>query len=165
MTKKERELKINWLSRINKIDMKIDAIETEITKWKARKFKITPNPEYFPEFSSPYLVGRVRGSYATSYALEDAIERLEKLEKERLSLLSERDIMEKEIKLELKKLEEVNYTASITLYYKYLHGMTYQEIADKINYCTRSVQRYHDKGLELIAIPQAIKKNAIAIKV
>ncbi len=72
-------------------------------------------------------------------------------EKELKKLVEESKEIKKEIMKAIENLDD--YLQSLIIY-RYLDGMTWNKIADKLFCCEKTIRRWHEKALSLLEIPK-----------
>nr|DAP22001.1 MAG TPA: RNA polymerase sigma factor [Bacteriophage sp.] len=132
MTSQEKKA---WLGRYRQLDQRIGQLAEEISLWRSRAQKITPSYE-----------GQPRGGGEDR--LQSAVEMILQLEKE-----ADREIdalvgLKGEIRRAIRTVEDS--TLRLLLEYRYIHGLTWEQIADRMSYNDRWVRRLHGKALEML---------------
>lgn len=131
--KTENEKKKEYLRGYNDHVRRIRRIETELAELRTMRISGSGNMDGMPHGSSQ--------SDLSDYAADlDALER--KLMQERY----ERVQAYKEIVRKIKDLESEN--EKDVLFYRYIAGDDWWEIAQKLRYSKRQIHRFHGKGLE-----------------
>ena len=128
--------KVEWLKSYQIIDAKIGSLTDELQVWNNRTTKITTS------FSSePKAAG---GGDQLQKCVDKICELQEELAREMQLLQSRRQ----EIERAINTLEDERFRSVLQL--KYIEGMTFEEVADKIPYSCRQVHRIHKTAIEKI---------------
>lgn len=127
-----------YLNDIKKLDTLIEAKKAERHTLLALATDISPSA----------LDGMPHGfTGKTEQKMQNAVCALVDLEKETEKLISQYAQTQKEITGILEKLPSREYGV---LHRYYIRGMTLDEIADDMGYCSRQIQRIKRKGLALL---------------
>lgn len=136
--KTENEKKKEYLRGYNNHVRRIRRIETELAELRTMRVSGSGNMDGMPHGSNQ--------SDLSDYAAElDSLER--KLVEERYR----RVLAYNEIVRSVKKLESEN--EKDVLFYRYIAGYDWWQIAQKLRYSERQVHRFHGKALEHFEIP------------
>ena len=137
--KTENEKKKEYLREYNYHVRRIRRIETELAELRTMKISGSGNMDGIPHGSNQ--------SDLSDYAAElDSLER--KLVEER----HRRVLAYKEIVRRIKSLKSEN--EKDVLFYRYIAGDDWPEIAQKLRYSERQVHRFHGKALEHFELPE-----------
>lgn len=137
--KKENEQKKEYLNEYLEHVRKINRIEAELAELRAMRASMSVNNDGMPHGSSQSDLSR--------YVAElDGLER--SLVKER----NERYIAYTEIAKCVKSLKCEN--EKDVLFYRYISGLAWWEIAEKMNYSERWVLKIHGKALAHFEVPK-----------
>jgi DNA-directed RNA polymerase specialized sigma subunit len=136
MPTQENKRKIEYLSRYLKIGKRIRQLEEERAVWLSKACKITQELSDMPKAKNG-----VQGDS------DEVIHYLE-LTEEITNELRELHRIRREIKTTIATLNDDILQTIMT--YKYIDGMTWEEIAVKLSYAYRSVTRLHGRALEKI---------------
>ncbi len=128
--------KIKWLSRYRILSRKIDDLAEELEQWRTRATKITPTLSQEPR-------GAGNGDKLQSSVVK-ICELEEELDQKIRVLLLQRD----EIVAVLDSLPED--TLRQLMRYRYIKGMTWDEIAEEMYYSRMQVCRLHGRALNKI---------------
>lgn len=138
----ENEIKKKYLGEYRGHVRRIKRIEEEIAEIQAMKTSISVNNDGMPHGSGQ--------SDMSEYAAKlDQLER--KLCKER----DQRFIGYTEISDRIKNLRSENERD--VLFYRYIKGLAWWEIAEKMGFSERQIHRYHGKALVHIRLPENLK--------
>ena len=134
MTSQEKKA---WLGRYRQLDQRIGQLAEEISLWRSRAQKITPSYE-----------GQPRGGGEDR--LQSAVEMILQLEKE-----ADREIdalvgLKGEIHRAIRTVEDP--TLRLLLEYRYIHGLTWEQVAERMGYDQRWVYRLHGKALNCLEV-------------
>ena len=132
----ENEQKIRHLSRYRRLNERIDRLLEEQSRWRERASKITPTLSQAP------------GGGGSGSPIERPMDKVLEIEKEVYREINEARIVRKEIRETLNQLEDENL--KLLMEYRYIDGMTWEQIAVKMNYCWRQVCRKHGQALTKI---------------
>lgn len=139
MTENERQ-KIEWLSRYNTLQLRIDRLENELEKIQTRLEGV----------GAQVITGMPRGNRkrdAEKLILKaDEIERI--LTVEIMSEMEERQLMFNAIN------SIVDPKLQVLLEYRYIDGYRFEKICEKMNYSWQWVHKLHEKALKKIILPK-----------
>lgn len=130
--------KIKWLGRYRVMSRKVDDLTEELEQWRARATKITPTLSQEPRGSGNG--DKLQSSVVKICELE------EELDQKIRELLSQRN----EIVAVLDSLSDDNLRQLMR--YRYIKGMTWDEIAEKMYYSRPQVVRLHGRALNKIEL-------------
>lgn len=137
---KENELKKEYLSGYRDHVRRIRRIESELTELLEMRGGSAINNDGMPHSSS----GK---NDLSGYAAE-----LDELERNLREERSERVEIYKDIAKRIKRLQSEN--EKDVLFYRYIKGMEWWEIAEKMNYTERWVLKIHGKALAHFRMPE-----------
>ncbi|MDD3230984.1 MAG: hypothetical protein PHE09_17485 [Oscillospiraceae bacterium] len=141
MATPENQAKIDWLNRYRKLDKEVGRKCDELSHWRSRATKITPALTGMP------------GGGAAGDRIQDAVEKIVALEGEIDveidRLLQVRGEIEKAIKT------VPDDTLRTLLELRYIDGLTFEQIAVRMNYAFRHITRLHGKALHVLECPIA----------
>lgn len=138
----ENEMKKEYLRGYRRHVRKLSRIEAELEELRTMKVAISVNNDGMPHGSGQ--------SDMSGYAAE-----LDQLER---NLIRERDRRFKgyrEISDRIAKMKSENERD--VLFYRYIKGLAWWEIAEKMGYSERQIHRYHGNALAHIIIPENLK--------
>ncbi len=138
----ENEVKKEYLRGYKRHVRKLSRIEAELEELRTMKMAISVNNDGMPHGSGQ--------SDMSGYAAE-----LDQLER---NLIRERDQRFKgyrEISERISKMKSENERD--VLFYRYIKGLAWWEIAEKMGYSERQIHRYHGNALAHIIIPENLK--------
>lgn len=134
----ENEAKIKYLSRYIALNRRIDRLLEEKAKWWSLCLKTTPNLLQAP------------GGGESGSPVERPMDKVLEIEAEINREIDELQEVCRGIKTVLGQLEDD--TLRLLMEYRYLDGLTFEEIAVKMHYSWRWVIKLHGKALAEIKI-------------
>ncbi len=137
--KTENEKKKEYLREYNYHVRRIRRIETELAELRTMKISGFGNIDGMPHGS--------RQSDLSDYAAE-----LDSLERKLVEEWRRMNLARKEIERRIKNLKSEN--EKDVLFYRYIAGYDWPEIAQKLRYSERQVHRFHGKALEHFRLPE-----------
>lgn len=138
MATPENEAKIKYLSRYIALNRRIDRLLEEKAKWWSLCLKTTPNLSQAP------------GGGESGSPVERPMDKVLEIEEEINKEIDELQEVCRGIKTVLGQLEDD--TLRLLMEYRYLDGLTFEEIAVKMHYSWRWVIKLHGKALAEIKI-------------
>ncbi len=138
MATPENEAKIKYLSRYIALNRRIDRLLEEKAKWWSLCLKTTPNLSQAP------------GGGESGSPVERPMDKVLEIEEEINQEIDELQEVCRGIKTVLGQLEDD--TLRLLMEYRYLDGLTFEEIAVKMHYSWRWVIKLHGKALAEIKI-------------
>lgn len=138
----ENELKKEYLRGYRQHVRRLSRIEAEIDELRAMKASISVNNDGMPHGSGQ--------SDMSGYAAE--LDRMERslMEERRKRVSAYKDIVRR-----VKGLRSENELD--VLFYRYIKGLEWWEIAEKMGYSERQIHRYHGSALAHIIVPENLK--------
>ena len=137
--KTENEKKKEYLREYNYHVRRIRRIETKLAELRTMKISGSGNIDGMPHGS--------RQSDLSDYAAE-----LDSLERKLVEEWRRMNLARKEIERRIKNLKSEN--EKDVLFYRYIAGYDWPEIAQKLRYSERQVHRFHGKALEHFELPE-----------
>lgn len=134
----ENELKIWYLSRYRRLNERIDRLLEEQSRWREMALKITPTLSQTP------------GGGESGSPIERPMDKVLEIDEEINREIDELQIVRQEIRAALNQLEDENL--KLLMEYRYIDGLTWEQIAVKMNYCWRQVCRKHGQALTQITM-------------
>ena len=134
----ENQKKIEYLSRYRKLGRRIEQLSTERTMWLSRACKTTQTISDMPKAKN--------GAQGDSGEVAQYIEIGEEITRELRNLHR----LRREIRAVITTLED-DILQTLMLY-RYIDGMTFEEIAVKMNYSYVHVCRLHGQALSKIML-------------
>lgn len=138
MATPENEAKIKYLSRYISLNRRIDRLLEKKAKWWSLCLKTTPNLSQAP------------GGGESGSPVERPMDKVLEIEEEINKEIDELQEVCRGIKTVLGQLEDD--TLRLLMEYRYLDGLTFEEIAVKMHYSWRWVIKLHGKALAEIKI-------------
>ena len=134
----ENELKIWYLSRYRRLNQRIDRLLEEQSRWREMALKITP------------VLSQTPGGGESGSPIERPMDKVLEIDEEINREIDELQIVRQEIRAALNQLEDENL--KLLMEYRYIDGLTWEQIAVKMNYCWRQVCRKHGQALTQITM-------------
>lgn len=134
----ENELKIRYLSRYRRLNERIDRLLEEQSRWREMALKITP------------VLSQTPGGGESGSPIERPMDKVLEIDVEINREIDELQIVRQEIRNTLNQLEDENL--KLLMEYRYIDGLTWEQIAVKMNYCWRQVCRKHGQALTQITM-------------
>lgn len=138
MSKTENEQKIRYLSRYRRLNQRIDRLLEEQGRWREKAMRITP------------VLSPVPGGGGSGSPIERPMDKVLEIDVEINREIDELQIVRQEIRAALNQLEDENL--KLLMEYRYIDGLTWEQIAVKMNYCWRQVCRKHGQALTQITM-------------
>ena len=132
----ENELKIRYLSRYRRLNERINRMLEEQYRWKCLAMKVTQN-------FSPTPGGGESGS-----PIERPMDKVDELERKITQAIDELADIRMEIEAVLGQLEDD--TLRKLMEYRYIDGLTWEQVAEKMHYSWRHTCRLHGEALAKI---------------
>ena len=140
MTNKDKK---KWLLEYRKLDQDIERDMEELQRWKSRAEKITSSVSDMPK-------GGNQGD-----RLQLAVDRICELGERLNGKIDAAVKRRKEMEAAIATVED--RTLQLLLRYRYIDGMTWEQIAVKMNYDYRWTLRLHGRALTRLTIESHIK--------
>ena len=134
----ENELKIRYLSRYRRLNERIDRLLEEQSRWREMALKITPTLSQTP------------GGGESGSPIERPMDKVLEIDVEINREIDELQIVRQEIRAALNQLEDENL--KLLMEYRYIDGLTWEQIAVKMNYSYMQICRLHGKALRTIML-------------
>ena len=128
------EQKIEWLKSYRALDGKIESMTEQLQVWNARATKITATISQEPKAAG------------SGDQLQRCIDQICELQTEIAQEMDKLRKRKQEIETAIHGLNEKSYQD--ILWNRYIQGMTFEEIAIKMNYSWRQVCRKHKNAVE-----------------
>lgn len=133
----ENELKIRYLSRYRRLNERIDRLLEEQSRWREMALKITPVLSQTP--------GGGNGS-----PIERPMDKVLEIDEEINREIDELQTVRQEIRAALNQLEDESL--KLLMEYRYIDGLTWEQIAVKMDISWRWSIKLHGKALGKIKI-------------
>lgn len=134
----ENELKIRYLSRYRRMSKRIDRLLEEQSRWREMALKITP------------VLSQTPGGGESGSPIERPMDKVLEIDEEINREIDELQIVRQEIRAALNQLEDENL--KLLMEYRYIDGLTWEQIAVKMNYSYMQICRLHGKALRTIML-------------
>ena len=141
----ENEQKIRYLSRYRRLNQRIDRLLEEQSRWRERALKITPTLSQAP------------GGGGNGSPIERPMDKVLEIDVEINREIDEMQIARKEIRETLNQLEDESL--KLLMEYRYIDGMTWEQIAVKMHYGFQWVCKLHGRALNRLRIKEAIESD------
>lgn len=132
----ENELKIRYLSRYRRLNERIDRLLEEQSRWREMALKITPTLSQTP------------GGGGSGSPIERPMDKVDELERKITQAIDELADIRAEIEDVLGQLEDENLRRLME--YRYIDGLTWEQVAEKMHYSWRHTCRLHGEALAKI---------------
>ena len=132
----ENEQKIRYLSRYRRLNQRIDRLLEEQSRWRERALKITPT------------LSQATGGGGSGSPIERPMDKVLEIDVEINREIDEMQIARKEIRETLNQLEDESL--KLLMEYRYIDGLTWERIAEKMHYSWRHTCRLHGEALAKI---------------
>ena len=141
----ENEQKIRYLSRYRRMSKRIDRLLEEQSRWRERALKITPTLSQAP------------GGGESGSPIEQPMDKVLEIDEEIKREIDELQTVRQEIRAALNQLEDENL--KLLMEYRYIDGLTWEQIAVKMHYGFQWVCKLHGKALSSIILKEAIESD------
>lgn len=135
----ENQKKIEYLSRYRKLGKRIEQLSTERAMWLSRACKTTQTISDMPKAKN--------GAQGDSSEVAQYIEIGEEITQE----LRELRCLRREILAVIATVKED--TLYNLMRYRYIDGLTFEQIAVKLDYGYRHIKRLHRKAIDVLVCP------------
>lgn len=132
------EQKIEWLKNYRALDAKIESLTEDLQVWNARATKITATISQEPKASS------------SGDQIQRCVDKICELREEISQEVDKLRQRRQQIEAAIRTLEDERYRD--LLWYRYIEGMTWDEIAVKMYYSRMQVCRFHGRALNKIKL-------------
>ena len=134
----ENELKIRYLSRYRRMSKRIDRLLEEQSRWREMALKITP------------VLSQTPGGGESGSPIERPMDKVLEIDAEINREIDELQTVRQGIRAALNQLEDENL--KLLMEYRYIDGLTWEQIAVKMNYSYMQICRLHGKALRTIML-------------
>lgn len=134
----ENELKIRYMSRYRRLNQRIDRLLEEKAKWWSLCLKTTPNLSQAP--------GGGESGSPVERPMDKVLEIDAEINREIDALID----LRRDIQGAIEKVPDENLQLLLT--YRYINGLSFEKIAEKMNYCERQIYRKHEEALSWISL-------------
>ncbi len=129
----ENELKIRYLSRYRRLNERIDRLLEEQSRWREMALKITP------------VLSQTPGGGESGSPIERPMDKVLEIDAEINREIDELQTVRQEIRAALNQLEDENL--KLLMEYRYIDGLTWEQIAEKMDYSRQWVTSLHGTAL------------------
>ena len=129
----ENELKIWYLSRYRRLNQRIDRLLEEQSRWREMALKITP------------VLSQTPGGGESGSPIERPMDKVLEIDVEINREIGELQIVRQEIHAALNQLEDESL--KLLMEYRYIDGLTWEQIAEKMDYSRQWVTSLHGTAL------------------
>lgn len=129
----ENELKIRYLSRYRRLNQRIDRLLEEQSRWREMALKITP------------VLSQTPGGGESGSPIERPMDKVLEIDEEINREIDELQTVRQEIRAALNQLEDENL--KLLMEYRYIDGLTWEQIAEKMDYSRQWVTSLHGTAL------------------
>ena len=141
----ENELKIRYLSRYRRMSKRIDRLLEEQSRWREMALKITP------------VLSQTPGGGESGSPIERPMDKVLEIDEEIKREIDELRTVRQEIRAALNQLEDENL--KLLMEYRYIDGLTWEQIAVKMHYGFQWVCKLHGRALASIILKEAIESD------
>lgn len=134
----ENEQKIRYLSRYRRLNQRIDRLLEEQSRWRERALKITPTLSQAP------------GGGGSGSPIERPMDKVLEIDVEINREIDTLQTIRQEIRETLNQLEDESL--KLLMEYRYIDGMTWEQIAVKMHYSYMQICRLHGRALKTIML-------------
>ena len=134
----ENEQKIRYLSRYRRLNERIDRLLEEQSRWRERALKITPTLSQSP------------GGGGNGSPIERPMDKVLEIDAEINREIDALIDLRRDIQGAIEKVPDENLQLLLT--YRYINGLSFEKIAEKMNYCERQIYRKHEEALSWISL-------------
>lgn len=141
----ENEQKIRYLSRYRRLNQRIDRLLEEQGRWREKAMRITP------------VLSPVPGGGGSGSPIERPMDKVLEIDAEINREIDELQTVRQEIRAALNQLEGENL--KLLMEYRYIDGLTWEQIAVKMHYGFQWVCKLHGRALNRLRIKEAIESD------
>lgn len=149
MPTRENEQKIQYLSRYRRLNQRIDRLLEEQSRWRERALKITPTLSQAP------------GGGGSGSPIERPMDKVLEIDEEINREIDTLQTIRQEIREALNQLEDESL--KLLMEYRYIDGMTWEQIAVKMHYGFQWVCKLHGRALNRLRIKEAIESDTQSV--
>lgn len=137
MSRIDSQEKIRYLRRYRLNELEIVRLKEELERWRSQAEQVTSSAEY-------------RGKTANDTRLQRAVDRLGSTEAMLTAQLTDRVRRRDSIEAAISEVEDERL--QLLLRYRYIDGLTWEKIAQKLHIDIRWVMRLHGRSLQKLTI-------------
>lgn len=134
----ENEQKIRYLSRYRRLNQRIDRLLEEQSRWREKAMRITP------------VLSPVPGGGGSGSPIERPMDKVLEIDAEINREIDALIDLRRDIQGAIEKVPDENLQLLLT--YRYINGLSFEKIAEKMNYCERQIYRKHEEALSWISL-------------
>lgn len=134
----ENELKIRYLSRYRRMSKRIGRLLEEQNRWREMALKITP------------VLSQTPGGGESGSPIERPMDKVLEIDEEIKREIDELQTVRQGIRSALDQLEDENL--KLLMEYRYIDGMTWEQVAVEMHYSYMQICRLHGKALKTIML-------------
>ena len=138
MPTEEEKQKIRYLSRYRQVDARITRLLEEQRVWREKAMRITP------------VLSPVPGGGGSGSPIERPIEKVIAMEGDINAAIDALIDLRREIQGAIEKVPDENLQLLLT--YRYIDGLTWERIAEKMDYSRQWIFSLHGKALQKIEL-------------
>lgn len=138
MSKTENEQKIRYLSRYRRLNQRIDRLLEEQGRWQEKAMRITP------------VLSPVPGGGGSGSPIQRPMDKVLEIDAEINREIDALIDLRRDIQGAIEKVPDENLQLLLT--YRYINGLSFEKIAEKMNYCERQIYRKHEEALSWISL-------------
>lgn len=138
MPTEEEKQKIRYLSRYRRLNQRIDRLLEEQSRWREKAMRITP------------VLSPVPGGGGSGSPIERPMDKVLEIDAEINREIDALIDLRREIQGAIDKVPDENLQLLLT--YRYINGLSFEKIAEKMNYCERQIYRKHGEALSWISL-------------
>lgn len=138
MSKTENEQKIRYLSRYRRLNQRIDRLLEEQGRWREKAMRITP------------VLSPVPGGGGSGSPIERPMEKVIAMEGDINAAIDALIDLRREIQGAIEKVPDENLQLLLT--YRYIDGLTWEQVAEKMDCSRQWIFSLHGKALQKIEL-------------
>lgn len=140
-----QEKKTDFLGRYRQVDMRIQRKCREMSLWRQRALQITP------------IYSELPGGRGKEDKIQSAVDHICEIEEEINRDIDELVMIREQVQKAIHSVKD--QTLETLLEYRYIDGLTWEELAEKMHYSYQWVCRLHGKALECVVLPEEDEKR------
>ena len=145
MSKTENEQKIRYLSRYRRLNQRIDRLLEEQGRWREKAMRITP------------VLSPVPGGGGSGSPIERPMDKVLEIDAEINREIDALIDLRRDIQGAIEKVPDENLQLLLT--YRYIDGLSFEKIAEKLHYGYQWVYKLHRKALDALTLQQAMESE------
>ena len=140
-----QEKKTDFLGRYRQVDMRIQRKCREMSLWRQRALQITP------------IYSELPGGRGKEDKIQSAVDHICEIEEEINRDIDELVVIREQVQKAIHSVKD--QTLETLLEYRYIDGLIWEELAEKMHYSYQWVCRLHGKALECVVLPEEDEKR------